>query len=181
MSGRRDFLSMPAPENYVAGLGRGATGFTTRSDLGPAREGPSEEQMKEMLAKRAASLGQAAPSAYGVTEKKEKEEDEEDDRFQDPDNEVGLFSSGMNYDKDDDEADRIYQEVDEKMDKRRRIRRLVPLFSFPLCLPLPLFRSIHRGFFLEQIPMSDLGKLASNKNVTITRKTTRRSNYSSPI
>ena len=46
---RRDFLSMPAPENYVAGLGRGATGFTTRSDLGPAREGPSEEQMKEML------------------------------------------------------------------------------------------------------------------------------------
>ncbi|KAF1848321.1 uncharacterized protein K460DRAFT_334243 [Cucurbitaria berberidis CBS 394.84] len=121
MSGRRDFLSMPAPENYVAGLGRGATGFTTRSDLGPAREGPSEEQMKEMLAKRAASLGQAAPSAYGVTEKKE--EDEEEDRFQDPDNEVGLFSSGMNYDKDDDEADRIYQEVDEKMDKRRRARR----------------------------------------------------------
>ncbi|KAH8727780.1 PRP1 splicing factor, N-terminal-domain-containing protein [Phaeosphaeriaceae sp. PMI808] len=121
MSGRRDFLSEPAPENYVAGLGRGATGFTTRSDLGPAREGPSEEQMKEMLAKRAASLGQAAPSAYGVTEKKE--EDEEEDRFQDPDNEVGLFSSGMNYDKDDDEADRIYQEVDEKMDKRRRVRR----------------------------------------------------------
>ncbi|KAF2244782.1 hypothetical protein BU26DRAFT_542686 [Trematosphaeria pertusa] len=121
MSGRRDFLSMPAPENYVAGLGRGATGFTTRSDLGPAREGPSEEQMKEMLAKRAASLGQAAPSAYGVTEKKE--EDEDEDRFQDPDNEVGLFSSGMNYDKDDDEADRIYQDVDEKMDKRRRARR----------------------------------------------------------
>lgn len=126
-------MSMPAPENYVAGLGRGATGFTTRSDLGPAREGPSEEQMKEMLAKRAASLGQAAPSAYGVTEKKEEEQDDEADRFQDPDNEVGLFSSGMNYDKEDDEADRIYQEVDEKMDKRRRIRRLVsPNFLFPL-------------------------------------------------
>ncbi|KAF2274647.1 TPR-like protein [Westerdykella ornata] len=29
----------------------------------------------------------------------------------------------MNYDKDDDEADRIYQDVDEKMDKRRRARR----------------------------------------------------------
>jgi hypothetical protein len=171
---------MPAPENYVAGLGRGATGFTTRSDLGPAREGPSEEQMKEMLAKRAASLGQAAPSAYGVTEKKEKEEDEEEDRFQDPDNEVGLFSSGMNYDKDDDEADRIYQEVDERMDKRRRIRRLVPHDFISPMPPLPLFRSIHRGFFLEQIPMSDLGKLASNKNVTNTRKTIRRSNYNSP-
>ena len=179
MSGRRDFLSMPAPENYVAGLGRGATGFTTRSDLGPAREGPSEEQMKEMLAKRAASLGQAAPSAYGVTEKKE--EDEEEDRFQDPDNEVGLFSSGMNYDKDDDEADRIYQEVDEKMDKRRRARRLVPFFSLPAASPHYLYcRSIHRVFFHEQIPMSDLGKLASNKNVTITRKTTRKSSCNSP-
>jgi len=120
---------MPAPENYVAGLGRGATGFTTRSDLGPAREGPSEDQMKEMLAKRAAQLGAAAPSAYGVTEKKPDEHDEEEDRFQDPDNEVGLFSSGMNYDKEDDEADRIYQEVDEKMDKRRRARRLVPIIS----------------------------------------------------
>lgn len=125
---------MPAPENYVAGLGRGATGFTTRSDLGPAREGPSEEQMKEMLAKRAASLGQAAPSAYGVVEKKE--EDEDDERFQDPDNEVGLFSQGMNYDKDDDEADRIYQDVDEKMDKRRRARRLVPPLSLYSC-PFP--------------------------------------------
>jgi pre-mRNA-processing factor 6 len=138
MAGRRDFLSMPAPENYVAGLGRGATGFTTRSDLGPAREGPSEDQMKEMLAKRAAQLGAAAPSAYGVTEKKP-EEDEEEDRFQDPDNEVGLFSSGMNYDKDDDEADRIYQEVDEKMDKRRRARRLVhPISPSPALSPLSL-------------------------------------------
>jgi pre-mRNA-processing factor 6 len=122
MSGRRDFLSQPAPENYVAGLGRGATGFTTRSDLGPAREGPSEDQIKEALAKRAAQLGAAAPSAYGVTEKKE--EDEDDERFQDPENEVGLFAGGT-YDRDDDEADRIYQEVDEKMDRRRKMRRLV--------------------------------------------------------
>lgn len=27
----------PPPKGYVAGLGRGATGFITRSDLGPAR------------------------------------------------------------------------------------------------------------------------------------------------
>ncbi|RAL59054.1 hypothetical protein DID88_009082, partial [Monilinia fructigena] len=120
MSGRRDFLNQKAPENYVAGLGRGATGFTTRSDLGPAREGPSEDQIKEALAKRAAQLGQAAPTAYGAPEKKDDEED--DERFQDPDNEVGLFSGGV-YDKDDDEADRIYQEVDEKMDRRRKVRR----------------------------------------------------------
>lgn len=122
MSGRRDFLSQAAPENYVAGLGRGATGFTTRSDLGPAREGPSEDQIKEVLAKRAAQLGAAAPTAYGVPEKKE--EDDDDERFQDPENEVGLFAGGA-YDQDDDEADRIYQEVDEKMDRRRKARRLV--------------------------------------------------------
>ncbi|KAL3424091.1 Pre-mRNA-splicing factor prp1 [Phlyctema vagabunda] len=119
MAARRDFLNQAAPENYVAGLGRGATGFTTRSDLGPAREGPSEDQIKEALAKRAAQLGTAA-TAYGVPEKKD--DDEEDERFQDPENEVGLFAGGA-YDKDDDEADRIYQEVDEKMDRRRKIRR----------------------------------------------------------
>ncbi|MCJ1310819.1 hypothetical protein MMC25_004486 [Agyrium rufum] len=120
MSGRKDFLSQPAPENYVAGLGRGATGFTTRSDLGPAREGPSEEQMKELLAKRAQQLGAAPPTAYGAPEKKD--EDDDDGRFQDPENEVGLFANGA-YDRDDDEADRIYQEVDEKMDRRRKARR----------------------------------------------------------
>src|SRR5882757_6679657 len=130
MSGRRDFLNQAAPENYVAGLGRGATGFTTRSDLGPAREGPSEDQIKEALAKRAAAIGAAPPTAYGAPEKKE--EDDDDERFQDPENEVGLFAGGA-YDKDDDEADRIYQEVDEKMDRRRKIRRLVPPFS---CTPV---------------------------------------------
>ncbi len=116
----RDFLKQPPPENYVAGLGRGATGFTTRSDLGPAREGPTEEQMKEILARRAKALGAAPPTAFGV----DKEDDKEDDegRYQDPDGEVGLFANG-HYDREDDEADRIYQEVDERMERRRKIRR----------------------------------------------------------
>lgn len=128
MSGRKDFLSQQAPENYVAGLGRGATGFTTRSDLGPAREGPSEEQIKEALAKRAAALGNAPPTAYGISGKKKEDEDEAEE-FKDAENEEGLFATG-NYDRDDDEADRIYQTVDERMDKRRRARRLVlPLSS----------------------------------------------------
>ena len=30
-------FSTQVPQNYVAGVGRGATGFTTRSDIGPAR------------------------------------------------------------------------------------------------------------------------------------------------
>lgn len=35
---KKHFLGMPAPIGYVAGVGRGATGFTTRSDIGPARQ-----------------------------------------------------------------------------------------------------------------------------------------------
>ncbi|KAF2405253.1 putative Pre-mRNA-splicing factor prp1 [Trichodelitschia bisporula] len=120
MSSRKDFLNQPAPENYVAGLGRGATGFTTRSDLGPAREGPSEEQLKEALARRAKQLELGTPTAYGVPDRKD--DDDDDERFQDPDNEVGLFANGL-YDKEDDEADRIYQSVDERMEKRRKARR----------------------------------------------------------
>ncbi|KAM5446093.1 U4/U6 x U5 tri-snRNP complex subunit Prp1 [Microsporum audouinii] len=127
MSGRKDFLSQPAPENYVAGLGRGATGFTTRSDLGPAREGPTPEQIQEALAKRAALLGTAPPTAYGASTRGEKggkteKEEEDDDRYQDPEDETGLFAYGQ-YDRDDDEADQVYQAVDEKMDKRRKARR----------------------------------------------------------
>lgn len=34
-----DFNSLKAPSGYVPGLGRGAAGFTTRSDIGPARAG----------------------------------------------------------------------------------------------------------------------------------------------
>ncbi|KAH6844957.1 PRP1 splicing factor, N-terminal-domain-containing protein [Chaetomium sp. MPI-CAGE-AT-0009] len=113
MASRRDFLSQPAPENYVAGLGRGATGFTTRSDLGPAREGPSEDQIKAAVAKRSAQLG--------LTEAKDDDKDD-DERYQDPDNEVGLFAGGI-YEKDDEEADRIWKEVDDKMAKRRQKQR----------------------------------------------------------
>jgi hypothetical protein len=36
-----------APSNYVAGLGRGAVGFTTRSDIGPARAAAPEVKFGE--------------------------------------------------------------------------------------------------------------------------------------
>lgn len=122
---KRNFLEQEAPANYVAGLGRGATGFTTRSDIGPAREGPSEEAIKAALARRAEQQGLAPPTAYGADKKKDDDEDDPNDpRFQDPENEVGLFAGGA-YDEDDDEADRIYQSIDEKMEKRRKTQRLV--------------------------------------------------------
>jgi pre-mRNA-processing factor 6 len=130
---KRNFLEQDAPANYVAGLGRGATGFTTRSDIGPAREGPSEEAIKAALARRAEQQGLAPPTAYGADKKKD--DDDDDERFQDPENEVGLFAGGA-YDEDDDEADRIYQTVDERMEKRRKTQRyLTP--PFPLPSPSP--------------------------------------------
>jgi pre-mRNA-processing factor 6 len=69
-------------------------------------------------------LGAAPPTAYGAAGKKPEEREEDDERFQDPDNETGLFAFG-HYDRDDDEADRIYQEVEEKMERRRKAQRLV--------------------------------------------------------
>lgn len=32
-----NFNALPVPAGYQAGRGRGATGFTTRSDIGPAK------------------------------------------------------------------------------------------------------------------------------------------------
>lgn len=37
---KTNFNMLAVPANYVPGLGRGATGFTTRSDIGPARMAP---------------------------------------------------------------------------------------------------------------------------------------------
>ena len=73
-------LKMKAPAAYVAGLGRGASGFTTRSDIGPAREAAPEEGAE----------GAAKEGGRG-------EEIEADpDQYQDPENETGLFAGGYN-------------------------------------------------------------------------------------
>ncbi|KAJ8094354.1 U4/U6 x U5 tri-snRNP complex subunit Prp1 [Marasmius tenuissimus] len=103
-SNKLAFLSMPAPASYVAGLGRGASGFTTRSDIGPAREGPSAEAIAEAQARRG------------------EEQEVDPEQFQDPDNEYGLFA-GTAYEQDDEEADKIYEAVDAAMDARRKARR----------------------------------------------------------
>jgi pre-mRNA-processing factor 6 len=83
-----------------------ASGFTTRSDIGPAREGPSAEVVAEAQARRG------------------EEAEVDPEQFQDPDNEYGLFA-GTTYEQDDEEADNIYAQVDENMDKRRKARRCV--------------------------------------------------------
>ncbi|KAJ3069041.1 hypothetical protein HDU99_003043, partial [Rhizoclosmatium hyalinum] len=105
-----DFLSKKAPPNYIAGLGRGATGFTTRSDIGPAREAAPDPTADPLALAQAQAQAQA------------KKDDDDEGRFQDPDTETGLFNTAP-YEADDEEADRIYEQVDAAMDERRRARR----------------------------------------------------------
>jgi pre-mRNA-processing factor 6 len=122
-----DFLGSKPPPNYVAGLGRGATGFTTRSDIGPARAAPD-------LPDRSTALGQAPAGALGRGRGKgpgeEEEEEEADDKGYDENqkfdefegNDVGLFASAE-YDEDDKEADAVWEAIDKRMDSRRKDRR----------------------------------------------------------
>ncbi|ORY84329.1 pre-mRNA splicing factor prp1 [Protomyces lactucae-debilis] len=106
------FLTQEAPPNYVAGIGRGATGFTTRSDIGPAREGPTEEVLQAAI--EAQKKAQANGDLDG----------DEEDRFADPENETGLFANGP-YDAEDEEADQVFDKIEDIMMNRRRRKQPV--------------------------------------------------------
>ena len=80
------------PNNYVAGLGRGATGFTTRSDIGPARTEDKKEQLN-------------------------------DSKYDEFSGYSGSLVDDMAYDEDDEQADLVWNEIDAKMDERRKSRR----------------------------------------------------------
>ncbi|KAJ2548858.1 U4/U6 x U5 tri-snRNP complex subunit Prp1 [Coemansia sp. RSA 1933] len=108
----KDFLGKPAPPGYVAGLGRGATGFTTRSDIGPARE---------TAAKTEGDKGAAAKLPKSRNADNEGEEDGSG-RFANAENEEGLFSN-MPYEEDDEEADKVWAQIDAKMEERHRKRQ----------------------------------------------------------
>lgn len=128
------FLDMAPPANYVAGLGRGASGFTTRSDIGPARQGPDAATIAAARARRGegpedgddgsgAGFGESSARGAGGGGG-DSDDGEEEGRFddRDPENETGLFAGGI-YERDDEEADRIWDAVDDKMDERRRAHR----------------------------------------------------------
>jgi len=113
---KRDFIGKPAPPGYIAGIGRGATGFTTRSDIGPAREAALST---------AGSSGQF--SKPGTKRKGDDDEDEEEDLNESNYDEFtgyggSLFSKDP-YEEDDEEADRIYAEIDRHLDERGKALR----------------------------------------------------------
>jgi len=110
---KKIFMGMPQPIGYVPGMGRGATGFTTRSDIGPARETGDVSDERH------------APPPKKKTEEEEQEE-EEDLNDANYDEEFGyggsLFKNDP-YEKDDEEADQIYEAIDKRQDEKRKERR----------------------------------------------------------
>ncbi|KAL6776933.1 PRP6 [Auxenochlorella protothecoides x Auxenochlorella symbiontica] len=91
-----DFNALRAPANYVPGLGRGAAGFTTRSDIGPSMPAPDM-----------ASQGGDDDSKF--------------DEFLG--NDGGVLAGTGAYDDEDREADAVWDQVEDRMDERRREHR----------------------------------------------------------
>ncbi|KAI7826251.1 PRP1 splicing factor, N-terminal-domain-containing protein [Kickxella alabastrina] len=108
-----------APPGYVAGLGRGASGFTTRSDIGPAREAAAATATATA---GATAAGDSSSRARGT---KASLAASVDARFQDAENEEGLFSN-MRYEADDEEADRVWAQIDAQMEQRHAGKRKSP-------------------------------------------------------
>lgn len=91
---RKAFLDQVPPPGYVAGIGRGATGFTTSADAGSVRIQPG-----------VVVLDNEEEDINGNAE------DENDD---------GLLGKKLNRDQDDEEADKIYEEIDRRMKRKRK-------------------------------------------------------------
>uniref|UniRef100_A0A6G1S430 Pre-mRNA-processing factor 6 n=1 Tax=Aceria tosichella TaxID=561515 RepID=A0A6G1S430_9ACAR len=129
----RDFLNKPAPPGYVAGIGRGATGFTTRSDIGPAREAAAFVRPDDDPAAAAgpsSSGGVAAkPKSGGANKRNHNDDDEEEEDLNESNYDEfagyggSLFSRRDPYEEDDEEADRIYAGVDKHIDERGKALR----------------------------------------------------------
>ncbi|XP_010522629.1 PREDICTED: protein STABILIZED1 [Tarenaya hassleriana] len=121
---RLEFLNSKPPQNYVAGLGRGATGFTTRSDIGPARAAPDlPDRSAAAVAAPGAGRGRGKPGEEDEDEEGDEKGYDENQKFDEFEgNDAGLFSNAE-YDEDDKEADAIWEAIDKRMDSRRKDRR----------------------------------------------------------
>ncbi|XP_035231849.1 pre-mRNA-processing factor 6-like, partial [Stegodyphus dumicola] len=117
---KKHFIGVPAPLGYVAGVGRGATGFTTRSDIGPARDASDVPDDRH-----------APPNKRKKMQQKDEEDDDDEDLNDSNYDEFAgyggsLFSKDP-YDKDDEEADAIYEAIDKRMDQKRKEYREMKL------------------------------------------------------
>ena len=110
------FIGKPAPPGYVAGVGRGATGFTTRSDIGPAREAAAK------FAEASSALKQRPQG-----KRQHNDEDEEDDLNETNYDEFAGYGGALfnkaPYEEDDEEADKVYEAIDKHQDERGKALR----------------------------------------------------------
>ncbi|BFZ57977.1 U4/U6 x U5 tri-snRNP complex subunit Prp1 [Savitreella phatthalungensis] len=118
-SSRLAFLSQDPPPNYIAGIGRGATGFTTRADLG-GTVGIGAEDLASALKAKAEGGDADDDDGNGVDGgDAERFADAPGDGDRDPDNEVALFA-GLPYDREDADADRTYDLIELRRRRRRK-------------------------------------------------------------
>ena len=111
------------PPDYIAGWGRGAVGFITRSDIGPSKAGGEPTFFGMPPAGYVPGMGRGGPPPNRSGDEEDRG-DYSDTKF---DNWLGyegsLFSASTEYDDEDREAEDTYFRVDEYMDSRRRSRR----------------------------------------------------------
>jgi len=109
----------PAPKGYVPGAGRGAVGFTTRSDIGPARQAVVAAD-RSLTAQRERARQVLIASQQATASRNQDLSESNFDRFSGYAH--SLFSVGQ-YDDEDEEADKIYKAIDKRMDSKRKMRR----------------------------------------------------------
>jgi pre-mRNA-processing factor 6 len=122
--------NIPAPTSYVAGIGRGAMGFTTRSDIGPARAAATVDfgaPPAGYVAGRGRGMGELARSQGEVGGGAAPAEQDRGDYSESNYDEFSGYSerlfTGGTYEDDDAEADQIYGAVDDLMESRRKRSR----------------------------------------------------------
>jgi pre-mRNA-processing factor 6 len=113
------------PPGYIPGVGRGAVGFTTRSDIGPAKPAV-ESRGRAGAAATAQQYGAAPPPGFKGSMsdvKKEKEADYSESQFDNFSGYQEALFANSSLDAEDKEAELIYEAIDRHMDSRRRKRR----------------------------------------------------------
>jgi pre-mRNA-processing factor 6 len=113
------------PPGYIPGVGRGAVGFMTRSDIGPAGAnqelgGAGRGRGAGAAAKKPPTGAAAGATAAGAAAAAADTNDGNFDAF--AGYQERLFSDAP-YEEDDAEADRIYAQVDDEMEARTAKRR----------------------------------------------------------
>lgn len=106
---RPSFLDQEPPPGYIPGIGRGATGFTTRSDVGSGR-----------IPSRLQNDREKPLDGIDSGEQDENDKPARSHKFADPN---GLSLASENLDKDDEEADLVYSQIDAKLSHRKKDKK----------------------------------------------------------